>query len=224
MILKLEQLCRYYQDGDRVIEVINNVNFTFPEQGMVAISGESGVGKSTLLQLLGGLDRPTKGHIWFNGTDLGALRGDDLSNLRGSQIGFVFQFHHLLPEFSAEENVAMPLIISGLSNDDAIKRAQELLYRVGLSTRLSHRPSALSGGEQQRVAIARALVTNPSLVLLDEPTGNLDHGNAETVKSLLSELNQEQKNLMVVVTHSAELASSLDFHFKMQPGGGFLEA
>jgi lipoprotein-releasing system ATP-binding protein len=219
MRLSLQNLSRVYQDGDKIIEVIGNLNFEFPNSGIVAVTGESGVGKSTLLQLLGGLDRPTSGNIFFDDTDIGALSGDQLSSFRGKNIGFVFQFHNLLPEFSALENVAMPLIIQGIEFQIAQKCAKELLERVGLGARLEHRPSALSGGEQQRVAIARALVSNPKLILMDEPTGNLDPVNSVNMKSLLVELNRELNNLMIVVTHSLELAASLDRAYRMQPGG-----
>lgn len=221
MSLVLKDIEKTYQDGDRQITVIQNLNFTFPTSGLIAISGQSGVGKSTLLQLLGGLDKPTKGSIFIDDTDITKLQGDSLSNLRGQKIGFVFQFHHLLPEFSAVENVAMPLIIAGQEKDIALSKAHNLLVRVGLEDRTQNRPFALSGGEQQRVAVARALIFSPYLVLLDEPTGNLDHSNAENLKQLLFELNRELNNLMIVVTHSTDLANSLDYHFKMNAGGSF---
>jgi lipoprotein-releasing system ATP-binding protein len=229
MRLELVHLSKSFEDGSapaqgvperaRELKVIDDVNFTFPEQGLVGIVGSSGVGKSTLLQLLGGLDKPNAGSIYFNSTELSALRGDALSNFRGSQIGFVFQFHHLLPEFSALENVAMPMIIHGMSDAVAQGQARELLSAVGLHDRASHLPRMLSGGEQQRVAIARALSLRPQLILLDEPTGNLDPRNAEMVFEILKALNQQLNNLMVFVTHSMSLARRLDVSYEMQPGG-----
>jgi lipoprotein-releasing system ATP-binding protein len=230
MRLELINLSKSYQDGSelaksveqkslRELKVIDDVNFLFPEKGLVGIVGSSGVGKSTLLQLLGGLDKPNTGSIFFDDTELSALSGDTLSNFRGSKIGFVFQFHHLLPEFSAVENVAMPLVIAGKSDAAAQKEALLLLDAVGLYDRASHLPRMLSGGEQQRVAIARALSLNPSLILLDEPTGNLDQKNAESVFEILRSMNQRLHNLMIVVTHSMQLASRLDVSFEMQPGG-----
>lgn len=229
MRLELVHLSKSFEDGSapaqgaperaRELKVIDDVNFTFPEQGLVGIVGSSGVGKSTLLQLLGGLDKPNAGSVYFNSTELSALRGDALSNFRGSQIGFVFQFHHLLPEFTALENVAMPMMIHGMSDAVAQEQARELLSAVGLHDRASHLPRMLSGGEQQRVAIARALSLRPQLILLDEPTGNLDPRNAEMVFEILKALNQQLNNLMVFVTHSMSLARRLDVSYEMQPGG-----
>ena len=219
-MITLEGVSKSYQDGgNKTISIIEKLDFTFPQHGVVAIVGMSGVGKSTLLQLLGGLDKPTAGKIKVADTDLTALSGDNLSNFRGDNIGFVFQFHHLLPEFTAAENVAMPLTIAGVPDAEASHRAEELLALVGLQSRSTHLPKALSGGEQQRVAIARALVTNPSLVLLDEPTGNLDVQSAQVVTNLLLSLNRAKNNLMVVVTHSETVARSLDAAYEMRPGG-----
>lgn len=219
MKITLHELTKQYGDGDKSLEVLGNVNYTFPEQGMIGIVGRSGVGKSTLLQLLGGLDKPSSGDIFFGGISLAKMSEEELSSFRGSTIGFVFQFHHLLPEFSALENVALPLIIQGIPETEALSRARAVLDRVGLSPRAEHRPNELSGGEQQRVAIARAIVSKPKVVLLDEPTGNLDIDNAQIVQNLLKELQVELGSLMVVVTHSLELASGLDQVLEMHPGG-----
>ena len=220
MRLSIKDLKKEYQEGvDSKISIIDGLNFDFPESGVVAIVGGSGVGKSTLLQLLGGLDKPTSGTIEIDRVDITVLKGDALSDFRGQKIGFVFQFHHLLPEFSALENVTMPLAIQGEDERVLKARGEQILDRVGLSHRLHHLPKALSGGEQQRVAIARALITNPALVLLDEPTGNLDITNANAIKNLLLELNREAKNLMIVVTHSPALASAFDAAYEMEPRG-----
>lgn len=219
MRLSLEKVSKSYKDGESTTEVLVDVSAQFPESGSVAILGASGVGKSTFLQLIGGLDKPTSGKIFYGETDICSLTKDSLSTFRGKKIGFVFQFHHLLPEFNALENVAMPLRIQDVSAEEANKRANNILDRVGLKHRLNHRPYALSGGEQQRVAIARALVFSPAVVLLDEPTGNLDQKNSDHVKELTLELCKELNNTMIVVTHSRDLASFMDQSFEMQPGG-----
>jgi lipoprotein-releasing system ATP-binding protein len=217
--IEVQELCKSYQDADRVLAVISGLNAVFAAGGSLAIMGRSGVGKSTLLHLLGGLDRPTRGSILYDGQDLGALKGDRLSDFRGANVGFIFQFHHLLPEFSALENVSLPLVIGGLSQRKAMLKAQELLERVGLGARLVHRPGELSGGEQQRVAVARALAADPKVVLADEPTGNLDVETGREIQNLLVELNKSQKNTLIVATHSQELAQCLDVTLEMLPGG-----
>jgi len=219
MKISARALHKSYHDADRELTVIKSLTWDLPESGSVAIVGRSGVGKSTLLHLLGGLDTPTSGSILFDGTDLGALRGDDLAVFRGRHVGFIFQFHHLLPEFTALENVAMPLLINGVGEGEAEAEAKRVLESVELGARLHHRPGALSGGEQQRVAIARAVVTRPAVILADEPTGNLDVGTAAAVTNLLLTINRELRNLLVVVTHSAELSESLDVCLEMMPGG-----
>lgn len=219
MILETRNLIKHYKDADRELSVIESLTVSFKAPSTVAIVGPSGVGKSTLMHLLGGLDRPTSGSIHFDGTDISTLNDDDLSKFRGRHVGFVFQFHHLLPEFTAVENVAMPLIISGTSETLASERAKEELYRVGLKERLSHLPSELSGGEQQRVAVARALVHKPKVLLADEPTGNLDSASAKTVREILISLSREAGSLLIVVTHSQELAAAMDEVREMEAGG-----
>jgi lipoprotein-releasing system ATP-binding protein len=188
----------------------------------VAIVGRSGIGKSTLLHLLGGLDVPSKGSISLAGVNVGSLSTDDRAAFRGRTVGFVFQFHHLLPEFTAQENVAMPLIIRGVGRREAHRDAAVILERVGLADRMSHRPGELSGGEGQRVAIARALVGKPPILLADEPTGSLDVTTAEEVRRLFGEVSREDGRLTVVVTHSKELAKSMDVVYEMLPGGALV--
>lgn len=218
----LDGVTKQYLDAERTLTILDNVSFTFPAHGTCAIVGRSGIGKSTMLHLLGALDVPTAGRIILDGTDVTGLSGDDRAVFRGAHVGFVFQFHHLLPEFTAAENVAMPLIIAGKSRARALGEARELLSRVGLADRLAHRPAALSGGEAQRVALARALVTRPSILLADEPTGSLDITTGDEVSSLLLEVCREQGNLTVVVTHSRELAGRMDQVLEMVPGGGLV--
>ncbi len=219
MILRLEALTRNYLEGQQQLCVIERLSYQFPESGTVAILGRSGVGKSTLLHLLGGLDRPSSGSIFFGEVDISKLDDEKLSEFRGKNVGFVFQFHHLLPDFSAIENVAMPLIIAGDPEPQALEKARLVLDRVGLSARLEHLPGQLSGGEQQRVAIARAIINEPRVVLADEPTGNLDQATADHVRELLFEENRKLKNLLLVVTHSHELAAQMDLVLSMGPGG-----
>lgn len=224
MKIRIEGLSKYYRDAENQLVVLDNLNYSFPEKGSIAIIGRSGVGKSTLLHILGGLDRANQGKIFFDNQDISSFNNDKLSAFRGSQVGFIFQFHHLLPEFSAVENVSMPLIINGVAEDKALVRARSLLERVGLGDRLEHRPGELSGGEQQRVAIARAVVTEPRVVLADEPTGNLDLKTAQLAQELLLELNRELNNLLIVVTHSPDLAAKMDLVVEMQSGGCFVDA
>jgi lipoprotein-releasing system ATP-binding protein len=185
---------------------------------MVAIVGASGAGKSTLLHLLGALDRPTRGRVLIRGTALDGVDDESLAKLRNRSVGFVFQFHHLLREFSALENVTIPLRIGGWDSAKASRRAAELLQRVGLGGRMSHRPSALSGGEQQRTAVARALAVDPAIVLADEPSGNLDHANAERLHDLFEELSRDLEIAMVIVTHNRALASRADRVLLLEDG------
>lgn len=219
MDITLSHLSKTYRDADRALRVIDDLSYIFPSGKTLAIVGTSGIGKSTLLQLVGGLDRPSSGSVVFGSTDLSKLNDQELSRFRGKHIGFVFQFHQLLPEFTAVENVSMPLIIAGLTDAEADAQSEKMLQRVGLAERLSHRPGALSGGEQQRVAIARALVAQPKVVLADEPTGNLDVGTAREVSVLLREVNRELGTTLIVVTHNPELAAQMDIVLEMSNGG-----
>ena len=218
LVLECRGLSRTYRDGDLSVEVLRDINFALPAGARVAIVGASGSGKSTLLNLLGGLDLPSAGQVLMGGKDLATLDEASRCALRNAELGFVYQFHHLLPEFSACENVAMPLLIGGESRSAAEKQAAELLGRVGLGERLQHRPSQLSGGERQRVAIARALVTRPSCVLMDEPTGNLDPGSAEQVLTLIDELSATATASFVVVTHAADIAAHMDDVYELSGG------
>lgn len=220
MQVRVKNLTKSYRDADRELVVIKDLTFSFPESGSVAIIGRSGIGKSTLMHVLGGLDLPSKGSVFYDDQEVSALSPDARAAFRARKVGFIFQFHHLLPEFSALENVAMPLTIAGVSDDEAYQVAAQLLGRLGLAKREGHRPSQLSGGEQQRVAIARALVAKPRVVLADEPTGNLDVRTAQEVQSIVLEMNKELHNTLIVVTHSQELARSMDMVVEMEPGGG----
>lgn len=224
MQIKLEALSKSYLDAGRNLSVIDNLTYVFPEQGSVAIVGRSGVGKSTLLHLMGGLDRASCGDVLVGSEYLNKLNADELADFRSKNVGFVFQFHHLLAEFDALENVSMPLVIAGASEQFASDQARAILHKVGLTERLSHRPGQLSGGEQQRVAIARALVAKPKLVLADEPTGNLDHQTAEEALKLLLSVTKEFGLLLVIVTHNLELARRLDLVLEMHPGGALAPA
>ena len=217
-VLECRGLCRTYRDGALTVEVLREVNFSLPASAQVAIVGASGSGKTTLLNLLGGLDLPSAGQVLMGGRDLAQLDEESRCELRNRELGFVYQFHHLLPEFSACENVAMPLLIGGQSRSGAEARAAELLAEVGLSERLGHRPSQLSGGERQRVAIARALVAEPACVLMDEPTGNLDPASAAQVLSLIDRLKEHTTASFVVVTHDAGIAAHMDRIYELRDG------
>ena len=217
LALCCEQLCRDYVDGDRSVSVLRGVDLALAPGEKVAIVGASGSGKSTLLNLLGGLDQPTAGRVLLGGSDLSNASESALCELRNRRLGFVYQFHHLLPEFDACENVAMPLLIRGESRAQAWERARQMLGRVGLAQRADHRPGQLSGGERQRVAIARALVGRPECVLLDEPTGNLDPEAAANVLELIDELGQESA-AFVVVTHDPAIAAHMHRTLELRDG------
>lgn len=209
-VLQANQLGRTYVQGDLSVEVLRDVSLNVSRGERIAIIGQSGSGKSTLLHLLGGLDTPTSGSVHVNGQDMSRLGQAMRGRLRNKAVGFVYQFHHLLPEFTAVENVSMPLLIRGMAKTDAARLAKTLLERVGLSERFRHKPAELSGGERQRAAIARALVTSPAVVLADEPTGNLDEETAGRVYELMLELNQELGTSFLVVTHDTRLANRMD--------------
>lgn len=218
ILLQCDNLCKRYQEGSVQTDVLRNVSFSVAPGEMMAIVGSSGSGKSTLMHLLGGLDTPTSGDVVFNGKSLNGMSSAAKAGLRNRELGFIYQFHHLLPDFSALENVAMPLLIGKASKAEAEAKALDLLNAVGLAKRAAHRPSELSGGERQRVAIARALVNNPRLVLADEPTGNLDARNADAIFDLLGELNVRQGTAFLVVTHDLHLAKRMKRQMEMRDG------
>ncbi|OTQ34791.1 lipoprotein-releasing ABC transporter ATP-binding protein LolD [Gilliamella apis] len=217
-LLSAKNLYKTYKEGKMVTEVLKNVSFDIYPQSLLAIIGSSGSGKSTLLHLLGGLDKPTSGEIIFKSQQLNQLSEQEKAHLRNQEIGFVYQFHHLLPDFTALENVAMPLLIAGTSPNEAKKRAMAMLESVNLVKRANHRPAELSGGERQRVAIGRALINNPALVMADEPTGNLDKSTADAIFDLLIKLNREHGTAFLVVTHDLVLANKLDQQLIMSDG------
>jgi lipoprotein-releasing system ATP-binding protein len=217
-LIAIEGLSKVYLTGGRPLPVLQGVSLEIAAGEMVALTGPSGAGKSTFLHLVGALDSPTSGRILFEGTDLASLDEDDLARFRNESVGFVFQSHHLLPEFTALENAMMPGLVRRLSRGESRRRAEESLDRVGLSSRLGHRPGELSGGEQQRVALARALVLQPRLLLADEPTGNLDPQTAAGIHALLQELNRDLGITGVVVTHNETLAESLGRRVRLVAG------
>lgn len=217
-LLSAKNLSKTYKEGKMVTEVLKNVSFDIYPKSLLAIIGSSGSGKSTLLHLLGGLDQPTSGEIMFKSQQLNRLSEQEKARLRNQEIGFVYQFHHLLPDFTALENVAMPLLIGGVSPSEAKKRAMVMLESVNLVKRANHRPAELSGGERQRVAIGRALINNPALVMADEPTGNLDKSTADAIFDLLVKLNREHGTAFLVVTHDLALANKLDQQLIMSDG------
>ncbi|QXX83772.1 MULTISPECIES: lipoprotein-releasing ABC transporter ATP-binding protein LolD [Providencia] len=217
-LLVCEHLSKTYQEGSLSTQVLKNVSFSMGQGEMMAIVGSSGSGKSTLLHLLGGLDTPSEGSVIFRGQHINQLSSDERAAIRNKDLGFIYQFHHLLPDFTALENVAMPLLIGATAKEKAFTKAKEMLEAVGLGHRADHRPSELSGGERQRVAIARALVNAPALVLADEPTGNLDLRNADAIFELLGELNRTQRTAFLVVTHDMTLARRLSRQLEMRDG------
>ncbi|MEQ3636649.1 lipoprotein-releasing ABC transporter ATP-binding protein LolD [Alcanivorax sp.] len=217
-VLQAKRLVKAYEEGNNELEVLRGVELTVNKGDILAIIGASGSGKSTLLNLLGGLDHATRGSVAIAGTSVASLNDRETGRLRNRYLGFVYQFHHLLPEFTALENVAMPLLIRGDKPSDCQARSAEILERVGLGPRLKHKPSALSGGERQRVAIARALVTEPALVMADEPTGNLDERTAAQVQALMIELNENLGTAFMIVTHDRAFASRCPQQYELHDG------
>jgi lipoprotein-releasing system ATP-binding protein len=208
-LIQVQQLFKSYKNGTRRVDVLKGIDLTFLQGEKAAIVGASGVGKTTLLHILGSLDRPTAGNVLYEGKDIFTLTEKELAVFRNREIGFVFQFHHLLLEFSALENTMMPCLIQGMTKKEAEGRAEAILTLVGLKDRLTHKPGELSGGEQQRVAVARALVLEPKVLLADEPTGNLDTKTGQAVFDLLGELNEMKGITLIVVTHNLQLAGRL---------------
>jgi lipoprotein-releasing system ATP-binding protein len=217
-VIRCEHLGKVFDEGAGKVSVLDDITLEIGQGECVAIMGRSGAGKSTLLHLLGGLDQPSHGQVWLKGQCLTQMNERQRGQQRNQLLGFVYQFHHLLPEFTALENVAMPLLLRGDSQSSIHAKAVTLLERVGLKQRLTHKPGQLSGGERQRVAIARALVTEPRCVLADEPTGNLDKDNATTILELITELNQEMNASFIIVTHEQALAAQMDRVLVLEEG------
>jgi lipoprotein-releasing system ATP-binding protein len=217
-VLECRGVTRKFREGASLLEVLKGVDLEIAAAERVAIVGASGSGKTTLLQIMGGLDDPSSGQVLVDGRSMANTDEAAKGELRNRYIGFVYQFHHLLPEFTANENVAMPLLIRRIPRGEAMTQAAELLARVGLGERLDHKPGELSGGERQRAAVARALITRPKLVLADEPTGNLDAGNGEHVLRLMLELNEELKTSLVIVTHDQSIADRMDRILVLEDG------
>ncbi len=218
ILMEVVDLHKSYRDGDRVVDVLNGISLQIRRGEIIALVGASGAGKSTLMHIMGALDRPSSGTVRYMGEDLFSKNERQLATFRNSAIGFVFQFHHLLPEFTALENVMMPALINGMARRDAMPRAAALLEEVGLKERLTHKPGELSGGEQQRVAVARALVMGPKLLLADEPTGNLDMKTSESIHQLFSDLHSEHGLTVLVVTHNEKLAERSDRQLRLLDG------
>ena len=218
VVLACRQLSKSFVTGGQTLHVLNGVELDVKAGEKLAIIGVSGSGKTTLLNILGSIDTPTSGKVFIKGQDISKLGSRDQDRIRNQSLGFVYQFHHLLGEFTAQENVAMPLIIGGLPYAECMRRSADLLGRVGLAERLTHRPAQLSGGERQRVAIARALVNNPACVLMDEPTGNLDRATAQNIQGLIRQLNEQLRTSFVLVTHDTNLAAQMDRTLVLRDG------
>jgi lipoprotein-releasing system ATP-binding protein len=217
-VLACDQVCKSYRVGPETLQVLKGVDLQVEPGEMLAIVGSSGSGKTTLLNLLAGLDQATAGQIRIDGTDIQQVSTNQRDLIRNRKMGFVFQFHHLLPEFTALENVLMPAWLGQDHSEETHKRAQELLKQVGLAERMAHKPAELSGGERQRVAIARSLINQPKLVLMDEPTGNLDDDTSEHIQNLIHQLNQSLKISFVIVTHSLDLANTMARRYRLSEG------
>lgn len=214
-ILRCSNLYKHFKQGSKTIEILNDINFELEESSAVAVVGPSGSGKTTLLNILSGLDSPTSGKVFFNEQDIAEISQDKKSLIRNKEIGFVYQFHHLLPELTASENVGLPALISGSNYIDTLKRSNDLLKKLNLDHRVNHKPSELSGGERQRVAVARALSNSPSCLIMDEPTGDLDTENAQQISDIILELRVEFCVSLLVATHDVLLSSRMDRVFKL---------
>ena len=221
-VIKCKNIRYSYHDGNRETPILSNLNFEVSQGESIAILGQSGCGKSTLLNLIGGIDKPSSGEVYIGNNDLATLNEEKITELRAKSLGFVYQFHHLLKDFSAIENIAMPLLIQGINKETCIKKASQITKTIGLEHRENHLPSELSGGERQRVAIARAIISNPSCLLADEPTGNLDAKNASSVLELLINLNQQHGSSLIIVTHDEKIATKMDRILVLE--GGHLKA
>lgn len=218
VVLECRKLSKTFVDGKQNLQILQNIDLQVTGGSQIAIMGRSGSGKTTLLQLLGGLDNPTAGTVLIKNQDIMKLNQAQRGLLRNRDVGFIYQMHHLLPEFTALENIAMPLLIAKVEVAKALSKARELLAAVGLTQRSEHRPAKLSGGERQRVAIARSLATNPAIVLADEPTGNLDSENADMTFALMCKLNRERGTTFIIVTHDQDLAAKMDITYHLQDG------
>jgi lipoprotein-releasing system ATP-binding protein len=218
VLLETKNLSKHFSEGEMRVDVLKGINFSINKNESVAIIGASGSGKSTLLHLLGGLDIPDEGETLINGNNINILSDEQRGEMRNKNLGFIYQFHHLLPEFSALENVAMPLLIRRNNEKEALAKANDLLDKVGLGKRVQHRPGEMSGGERQRAAIARALVTEPACILADEPTGNLDEKTADQVFELILELNKSLGTSLIMVTHNLDLSKRVDRVVELKEG------
>ncbi|MDC3315273.1 lipoprotein-releasing ABC transporter ATP-binding protein LolD [Candidatus Thioglobus sp.] len=214
-IIECRSLCFSYSEGESKTSVLDNLNFEIKPGEKVAIIGQSGCGKSTLLNLIAGLDNPSEGEVFINSSNIAKLNEQDRTELRSKYLGFVYQFHHLLNDFSSLYNVSLPLLIKNNNKNEALVKATNILKKVGLENRLNHKPSELSGGERQRVAIARAMISEPTCLLADEPTGNLDANNAQDILDLIIELNENKRTALLIVTHDLSIANKMDRKFKL---------